>query len=255
MNTYLAGKKGFYIFVFTIGLALVSRVQGESSEHDTSIAAIKAYLNENLPTMPVAKIEPSKMMGMYEISLSTGEVLMSDATGEYIIVGGELFNLKGPRNLVNLSQERLSKARVDLLAKLDAKTMVVYKPKSEVKETLFVFTDVDCGYCQKFHLEIPALTAKGVEVRYLAWPRAGLESPTGTKMKQVWCADDQLTAMDFAKARKKLTSKDSCETPIQEHLQVGIKMGVKGTPAVFLADGKQVGGYREAADLLQELKL
>ena len=42
------------------------------------------------------------------------------------------------------------------------------------------------------------LNAMGVEVRYLAYPRAGLESESYYKIATAWCADDPNEALtDF----------------------------------------------------------
>jgi len=39
---------------------------------------------------------------------------------------------------------------------------------------------------------------------------------------------------------------------INKQIALGRQVGVKGTPALFTLDGRQVGGYRSAADLAKE---
>ena len=39
-----------------------------------------------------------------------------------------------------------------------------------------VFTDIDCTYCRQFHKTVPELQKRGLQVRYLMFPRAGLQS-------------------------------------------------------------------------------
>ena len=48
---------------------------------------------------------------------------------------------------------------------LEPATLIVFAPQAPVKHVVTVFTDVDCPYCAKFHLEVPELNALGVEVR------------------------------------------------------------------------------------------
>lgn len=53
--------------------------------------------------------------------------------------------------------------------------MIVYKAPDE-KHVITVFTDITCGYCHKLHEEMKDYNALGITVRYLAFPRQGLES-------------------------------------------------------------------------------
>ena len=39
-----------------------------------------------------------------------------------------------------------------------------------------VFTDVDCPYCARLHDRVAEYNALGIEIRYLAFPRAGIPS-------------------------------------------------------------------------------
>ena len=71
----------------------------------------------------------------------------------------------------------MSDERRQLLEGLDDSEMLVFSPAAEnIKATITVFTDIDCGYCRKLHQEVPALNDMGVAVRYLAYPRAGIGS-------------------------------------------------------------------------------
>ena len=55
--------------------------------------------------------------------------------------------------------------------------MIVFSPAEPAKGYINVFTDITCGYCRKLHLEMDDLNRRGVEVRYLAFPR-GVSSQT-----------------------------------------------------------------------------
>ena len=77
--------------------------------------------------------------------------------------------------------------------------MIVFEPET-VKHTVTVFTDVDCAYCARLHRQMADYNELGIEIRYTAFPRAGIGSPTYDKMVSVWCAADQHTAMTDAKA-------------------------------------------------------
>ena len=76
-------------------------------------------------------------------------------------------------------------------------------------------------------------------------------------MTNIWCAGDRTAAMTKAK-----TTSENVDAPagkacdqhvIQDQINLGQRMGVQGTPAVFLKDGRQVGGYVPAAQLATQL--
>ena len=91
-------------------------------------------------------------------------------------------------------------ARKEQLAAVSLEDMVVFSPKGETRDYVSVFTDVTCFYCQKLHREVDQLNAKGVEVRYLAFPRGGINSDGAKKLATAWCADDQQTTLTELKA-------------------------------------------------------
>lgn len=153
----------------------------------------------------------------------------------------------------NLTENRKNGARKQLLDQLDAGKMLVYGP-ADPKRVLNVFTDIDCPYCAKLHLEVPALNKAGVQVRYLAYPRAGLGSPSYQKYVSVYCADDPLQALTDAKAGKPVAPKQ-CDNPVKEQFELGQLLGVTGTPTIFADDGTKFPGYMPAKVLLGQLGL
>ena len=116
--------------------------------------------------------------------------------------------------------------------------MIIYPAKGETKAVVYAFTDADCGYCRKLHSEMDDINARGIEVRYLAWPRSQESVP---KMEAIWCSQDRNAAMDQAKMGAN----------VQAHMALGSRLGVRGTPAIFTEAGEQVGGYLPAAQLAQ----
>ena len=132
---------------------------------------------------------------------------------------------------------------------------MTYSPEGEVKARIHVFTDISCPYCVKLHREIPELNKMGIEVSYLAFPRAGQGSAAHKQMNAIWCAGDEdarRDAMDQAKLTRSLAGSD-CKTPVIEQMALGQSMGVTGTPALVMADGKLVPGYVPAKQLAKML--
>src|SRR5690606_36680131 len=138
-------------------------------------------------------------------------------------------------------------------ANLDIKEAIVFAPKGKAKAILNVFTDVDCGYCRLFHKEVPALNASGVEVRYFAFPRGGMQSPGATKMISAWCADDRQKAITELKNEKSIATNLCADNPVADQYHMGNDFGVTGTPSLVLMDGTMIPGYKPAAELIEIL--
>jgi thiol:disulfide interchange protein DsbC len=99
------------------------------------------------------------------------------------------------------------------------------------------------------HAEIDTLLEEGIRVRYLMFPRAGIGSQGHKDLESVWCADDPLEAMTNAKAGGRIEAK-SCSNPIEEHVALAERLGLRGTPLIYTDSGEKIPGYREASALV-----
>ena len=89
-------------------------------------------------------------------------------------------------------------------------------------------------------------------MRYLAFPRTGIDSPSYDKAVSVWCAKDRNQAMTDAKADKPVEAK-TCPNPVKQEFEMGKKIGVTGTPTLVLEDGSLLPGYLPPDKLLKLL--
>jgi len=127
----------------------------------------------------------------------------------------------------------------------------VFAP-SQAKYTVTVFTDLDCGYCRKLHAQIADFNRAGIAVDYVFWPRSGLVGDSYDKAVSVWCAADRRKAFTDAKLGLSIP-KATCANPVAQDYNLGIAVGVDGTPAIFASDGTQLGGFLTPADLKAKL--
>ncbi|KOR28309.1 thiol:disulfide interchange protein DsbC, partial [Achromatium sp. WMS2] len=155
---------------------------------------------------------------------------------------GSLIDLQ---NRENITEGKISKAKKAMLDSLPESEMIVFSPKNP-KHTITVFTDVECGYCRKLHQEIASFMQEGIKVRYLLFPRAGLNSSSYEQSVSIWCAADRNQALTDAKAGKNIPH-SNCDNPVKNHMDIGEMMGVNGTPTIVLEDGKVLPGYVPAA--------
>lgn len=220
-------------------------VLGYASE---DIQAVKDQLAKAFPGVAVDKLRPSVLSGFYELEVEAQLVYVS-TDGKYIFFG-DLIELQTRKNLTEAWREQ---AAMRLIEEVGEKNMIVIGP-AKAKRTITVFTDVDCPYCARLHLEVPELNRSGVKVRYLMFPRGGVGSETYRKSVAVWCASDRTKAVGVAKAGGKLEMK-TCTNPVDSHYRLGQRLGVGGTPTIYLDDGKKLGGYVPSAKLLAILGL
>ncbi|MBB1517709.1 DsbC family protein [Aquipseudomonas guryensis] len=207
--------------------------------------AIRATLYKLDPKLPIEAIAESPMTGLFQVQLKGGRLLYASADGQFLLQGN-LYQFKDD-SAVNLTEKVQSQGIAKLINEVPLSEMVVFAPK-QPKTHITVFTDPDCGYCQKLHSEVPELNRLGVEVRYVAFPRQGEGSHGYNGLVSVWCAKDRQAAMDKAKARQELPP-GKCVNPVMKHYELGKAIGVNGTPAIVLANGQLIPGYKPAPDL------
>ncbi len=222
------------------------RLEGEAAEN------IRARLQAVRPDLPLVGLEPAPVPGLYAVEFEDGSVFYATEDGRYLIAG-DLYEITDDR-FVNRSEDLRARHRAEAIANLPKEDMIVFAANSEQRGVVTVFTDVDCSFCQRLHLEVPELNRNGVEVRYLAYPRAGVGSASYDRHVSAWCASDPQTAITRLKAGEPIEPR-TCDNPVAAQFELGRELGVRGTPAMYLGDGRYLPGYMPAAELLKELGL
>lgn len=207
--------------------------------------AVLAKLKALRPDLPIESASAAPIPGMIAIELTGGSVLYASNDGRYLIAG-DLFEMG--ETLVNVSEQARDVKRKELIAGVSIDDMTIYPAQGKRKAIITVFTDVDCGYCRKLHQEVPQMNKMGVEVRYLAYPRAGVGSPGYDKLVTAWCSANRQDAITRMKRGEELPPK-TCENPVAQQYELGHLAGLTGTPAIVLEDGRMLDGYLSANQL------
>ena len=236
-----------------VAQSLWAAEQGSSADEVSSErqARIMASLRSARPDLSYGDIQASPISGISMVQVENGPLLYVYNDGEFFF-DGDLYQV-GKGRFINLKEQALTAVRKDLLAEIPLEEMIVFTPAAPVQGVINVFTDVDCGYCRKLHKEVPELNAMGIEVRYLAFPRAGIGSASYQKVASAWCADKPRQALTALKNGKEIEQNVCADNPVAKQYNLGQQMGVNGTPAIVLADGSLIPGYRPAADLARVL--
>jgi thiol:disulfide interchange protein DsbC len=209
-------------------------------------AVVRTAIQKAVPGAVIDSIKPSVIPGYREVAIA-GRIVYVTADGKYLMQGS-LIDLGTRNNLTEASEAVLRRAVLDAVPR---DRRIIFAP-AKPKYRITVFTDIDCGYCRKMHTQIADYMKAGISVEYLFFPRAGIGSESFTKAVNVWCAPDRRKALTDAKADRKV-EKRTCANPITMDYALGQKIGVDGTPAIYAADGTQLGGYLSVADMLTRL--
>jgi thiol:disulfide interchange protein DsbC len=212
----------------------------------TAEQALRERLRKAFPGSPVSDIRKTPIKGMYEVSIGS-EIGYVSEDGKYLL-HGDLLDIGTQKNLTEVRRQT---ARTRMLAQFSEQDMIVFGPK-KAKHTVTVFTDIDCGYCRMLHKDMKGYQEQGITIRYLFFPRAGLNSDSTRKANAVWCAKDRRDALTRAKQGETLPP-GNCKTPVARHYQAALDIGVRGTPAIVTQDGRIIPGYQPPAELRKTL--
>jgi len=244
---------------------------------------------------PAAAVSAVHSVGndqILEVEMTDGGLLHMTPDLGFLLYDNQVYQVT-PAGPVNITAARMDQVRAEKINAITDKETVLFKADGDEKAVINVFTDIDCGYCQKLHREVPELNRLGITVRYLAFPRAGVLDERGQptdsfrKINHVWCEKDRATAMTAMKSAQSELSQaysrvrasangsgresaiaefdriqtrlngmidgKQCESPVASQYALGKTLGVSGTPAIVTADGALIPGYMEAGALAQRL--
>lgn len=245
-------KQGLAADIELVNTQQAAQTQTAAPKNLSTTQLIEHNIEKN-SQLRVDRIEETPIEGLYAVFLKTGETVYSSADGMHF-VAGDLYGLRTDvKGMNNLTEKFREEKRAKELASIDEKDTIAFKADGKKKGHIYVFTDVDCYYCQKLHKEVPALNKAGVEVRYLGFPRAGLKSPAFEKIQSAWCASDQQEAMTKLKARQ-FVEKNICDSKaVAQQFMLGRRIGVRGTPAIMTESGQLISGYMPAKQLVEAI--
>lgn len=209
----------------------------------------RAAIAKKLEGLKVEDVRISPVTGVYEITRGS-DISYVSSDGRYAIVG-DMIDLDSD---ANLSENRRRTIRQRLIETVPESEMIVFSPK-DPKYTVTVFTDIDCGYCRKLHSQIAEYNRLGIRVRYLFFPRSGPDTDSWHKAEEVWCASNRNDALTKAKKGEAIESKDcGANNIVARDYELGHKLAVDGTPAIFLSTGEMLPGYAPPGQLAKYLK-
>ena len=213
---------------------------------------ISSKINAVLPDgMSVQSIKESQIENLFIVDIGDLQPIYASKNGEFFFYG-ELYAVNG-NTLQNTTKDEVNLKRKSILDEVLLKDdFISFKSENE-KYRVTIFTDVDCGYCRKFHNEIKDFNDLGITVNYVAFPRSGLDSISYNKIVTAWCSKDPKNTLTKMKQGIDVQLSLCQDHPVETHFLLGQKIGITGTPAIIKSDGELLPGYLPPEELLNRL--
>ncbi len=215
---------------------------------DDDLDAVREKVTGLFDSISAEDVDNSGVDGWYKIQRGAIIAYIS-ADGRYLMQG-DMIDLDEQVNLTELARNGARRALIETLG--DGQ-VITFAP-AEVKHTVTVFTDVECGYCRRLHSQIDDYLAQGIAVRYLLYPRNGPASRAWNTSEEVWCSSDRKGALTAAKLDREFETHQCDASAVQDHYALGQEVGLTGTPAIVLEDGELIAGYLPADQLALRLE-
>ncbi len=203
-----------------------------------------ALLKAIAPTLKVLDVKIAPVKSMWEIDIESngrkGPVYL-DFTKKYLITG-QIVDIKAKRNLTREAEEDLNRVNVSQVPLGDALVM----GERNAKKKIIVFTDPECPFCAKLHQELKKIVAERKDVAfYLKMFPLPIHKEAAEKSKAIVC-EKSLKLLDEAYEKKPIPKAKCKAAVIDDNIKLGKKLGISGTPALIMPDGRVISGYRDA---------
>lgn len=223
-----------------IALLALSLFAGSAMADD---ASLKSSLEKIGATN--VRLSESPLPGFRLATSNEGIVHISE-NGQYVVQGN--FNVLELKN--GKATDITHKTQMASLNAL-SNEMIIYPAKQE-KHVVTVFMDITCHYCHILFENVKAYNEEGITLRFLAFPRAGVNTQTAKQMEAIWQAKDRMKALEDAEAGN-LPKELKTPNLVKKHYELGIQFGVTGTPYMVTDKGEVIGGYVPAKELAKML--
>ena len=195
------------------------------------------------PDLKVDAVRKLGALGLYEVQIGH-DVLYSDAKGRYLIQG-DIIDVKARTNLTEVRKTKLSQIKFsELPLNLAIKTV-----RGNGRRVFATFEDPNCVYCKKLAKDMEGMT----DLTIYTFLTPILSPDSVTKSQAIWCSSDRSKAWNAWMLEGTAPVAAKCATPIDKVLALADRLGVHGTPTIFLTNGERIPGAVPAAQLEQAL--
>jgi thiol:disulfide interchange protein DsbC len=223
---------------------------GKKKGCDTiSPSEIKDVLkNINANNAAVLYIKKSPLAGLCEVAIDRGgqpAIFYFDIAKTHLIFGN-LVEMKTMTNRTAQSAREIQdKKRIDISNISLTAALILGDLKAEKK--VIIFTDPDCPYCSELHKVMKQISDKRKDISfYIKMYPLEMHKDAYWKSKSIVCNNSMQLLQDCFD--KKEIAKTDCKTEeVDNNLKLVKSLGITGTPAIILPDGRlRIGAMPEA---------
>ena len=223
-----------------LALCLLAHVGASRAQPETD--ALLGTLKAKYPALAVDAVNKTPVPGLYEVVMGR-KLAYTDVSGRYFMFG----------SVVDMqSREDLSAARLEVLSRVDVRTLPLKDAFTRVvgqgRRHLYVFSDPDCPYCRRLEPELDKLD--DVTIHTFLYPIAQLHADAGRKSETIWCQGDdkaRWALWHHVVGHEEAVGTRTCDNPLERNLALGQSLGVVGTPTLIAADGRTLPGMKSSA--------
>ena len=195
--------------------------------------------NINAKDTKVLYIKKSPLTGICEVAVERGgnaAIFYLDIAKTHLIFG-KLVDMKTMDNLTEKSvMEIQDKKRIDTSKISLTSALVLGDLKAEKK--VIILTDPDCPYCSSLHKIIKQISDKRKDIAfYIKMYPLPFHKDAYWKSKSIVCNNSLQLLQDCFD--KKEIAKTDCKTDeVDDTIKFAKSLGIDGTPAIILPDGR-----------------
>lgn len=237
----------FFLLMPAYSYSFSEKGQDCSKCHKLTATEAVSLLKDIVPNLKVLNVRISPIKGLWELSIEANNkkgIAYVDFTKKHF-VSGSIISIKEKKNLTQERFEDLNRVDVSQIPLADA----IIVGNKNAKHKVIVFTDPDCSFCKKLHTEIKKVVSERKDIAFYnkMYPLK-IHPEAYEKSKAIVC-EKSLELLENA-FDKKTMPKPKCETTaIDENVKLAEKLGISGTPAIIMADGRLISGFRDAKTL------
>lgn len=214
----------------------------------------------------VLAVEFSELPGFWTVDAEkSGQKfpIFIDFSKKYILAGSIIKIATGE----DLTQQRMTKLNNGKPAaapqstaarKVDLKTIpvddAILLGKADAKSKVIVFTDPECPYCKRLHIELQEVVKADPNIAFLIKLMPLKMHPNAYGLsKTILCSANPLSVLEAVFSGAPVAPSACPTTKVDETLATAQQVGITSTPTLILPDGTILPGYKKAPDLLKLL--
>lgn len=231
-------KKMACLTLSALSLCVTQVVMAETVEE-----SIKENLSKRI-NLPIKEVNKTAFDELYEVRVD-GSVVYTNADSDFVIFGGQLYDLDTKTNLTELSIDEMNRVDLDTLP-LELALKATY---GSGKHRLVTFEDPNCPWCKRLQAEFDKM-----DVTVYTFVTPILSPDSFVKARNILCSDEPVNAWkDWMKNNVHPAQQANCDPSFNEVLELMQALNVSGSPAILFDNGKRTVGFATAAAMNQTM--